>query len=83
VAVRRGLLAFIEVKASSGDRHGPPELRVDRKKQKRIIEAAAEYLSRLKYEPEEIRFDVIAVTWRKNSKPRINHLESAFRVEED
>lgn len=75
-------MVFIEVKASSGDRFGPPELRVDRKKQERIIAAAAEYLSRLKHEPEEIRFDVIAVTWRKNLKPSINHIESAFRVEE-
>ena len=83
VAVRGGVLVFVEVKASADDYFGPPELRVDRRKQKRIIAAAGEYLSRLKYQPEEIRFDVVAVTWREKQEPRINHIESAFTVEQD
>jgi putative endonuclease len=83
VAVRGGLLAFVEVKASASNYLGPPELRVDRRKQKRIIAAAEEYISRLKYQPEEIRFDVVAVKWEKGHKPYINHIESAFTVEED
>ncbi len=83
VAFKGGLLAIVEVKASASDYMGSPELRVDRRKQKRIIAAAEEYLSRLDYEPDEIRFDVIAVKWRKGQSPAIRHIESAFIVEDD
>jgi putative endonuclease len=82
VARRGGLLVFVEVKASTGGSFGPPELRVNLNKQKRIAAAALEYLSRLEYQPDEIRFDVIGIIWRKGEKPGINHIESAFIVED-
>jgi putative endonuclease len=82
VARRAGLLVFVEVKASSSDAFGPPELRVNRTKQKRIVAAAQEYLSGIEYQPDEIRFDVIGVVWREGEKPGISHVESAFIVED-
>ena len=48
----------------------------------RIAAAALEYLSTLKYQPDEIRFDVIGIIWRKGEKPGISHIESAFIVED-
>jgi putative endonuclease len=83
VARKGGLLVFVEVKASSGRLFGPPELRVTRSKQKRIAAAALEYLSGVKDQPDEIRFDVIGIVWRKGEKPGISHMESAFIVEDD
>jgi putative endonuclease len=82
VARKGGLLVFVEVKASRSESFGPPELRVNRTKQKRMAAAALEYLSMLEYQPDEIRFDVIGVLWRKGECPGINHIESAFIVEE-
>jgi putative endonuclease len=83
VASRGDELAFIEVKSSRKDLLGPPELRVDKRKQKRIAEAASEYLSELKSMPENIRFDVISILWRKGKPPEITHIESAFELEQD
>jgi Holliday junction resolvase-like predicted endonuclease len=56
---------------------------VNKTKQKKIIEAASEYLSHLDRIPDEVRFDVIGVVWDGQSEPRINHIESAFSVEND
>ena len=82
VARRGGLLVFVEVKASSSSSFGPPELRVNRAKQKRITAAALEYLSGIEDQPDEIRFDVIGVIWRKGERPGISHIRSAFIVED-
>jgi len=81
VAVRDELMAFVEVKASRRKSHIPPELRVGRIKQKRIIEAASEYISRMDETPEEIRFDVIGIVWSETGEIAINHIESAFTAD--
>lgn len=83
MASQKGVIAFVEVKASRRNILGPPEIRVGRQKQKRIAEAASEYLSQLRELPEEIRFDVIGIIWKENHQPQINHIESAFTVGED
>lgn len=83
VARKGGLLIFVEVKASSSGSFGPPELRVNRTKQKRIAAAALEYLSGIQDQPDEIRFDVIGIIWRKGERPGISHIKSAFIVEDD
>ena len=82
VAIKGETLAFVEVKASKRVTLGPPELRVGKTKQKRIAEAASEYLSLLKELPNEIRFDVIGIIWKSGRKPEINHLESAFTLDQ-
>jgi Holliday junction resolvase-like predicted endonuclease len=56
---------------------------VNRSKQKRIAAAALEYLSHIQDQPDEMRFDVIGVIWREGEKPGINHIESAFTVEDN
>jgi Holliday junction resolvase-like predicted endonuclease len=73
----------VEVKSARPGPFGPPELRVTKTKQRRIAIAALEYLSYLDYQPEGVRFDVIAITWREGRAPEICHLEAAFSAEAD
>ncbi|MEE9553129.1 MAG: YraN family protein [candidate division Zixibacteria bacterium] len=80
VARKAGMLAFIEVKASRRDLLGPPEIRVGYTKRKRIAEAASEYISQIDNIPEETRFDVIGILWKEGREPRINHIISAFTL---
>ncbi len=82
VARKAGALVFIEVKASRRNLFGPPEIRVGYTKRKRIAEAASEYISQLDKFPEEIRFDVIGILWKEGGAPRINHIESAFTLDD-
>ena len=82
IAAKEGLLAFIEVKSSQRNSFGPPELRVNKTKQKKIAEAASEYLSEQSVLPENIRFDVIGILTCAEKPPKINHIESAFVIEE-
>ena len=74
-------LIFVEVKSGHETDYGPPELRVDLRKQKRIVKAAEEYLSALDKIPLEIRFDVIVVLNPNSESPDINHIESAFTAD--
>jgi len=71
------------VKTSEKDTLGPPELRVDKRKQRRLAEAATEYISALDSIPENLRFDVIGILWQKDKKPQITHMKSAFVIEDD
>jgi putative endonuclease len=73
----------VEVKSSRTSEFGPPELRVTRGKQRRIAIAAREYLSFCENIPDEVRFDVIAITWPLGQSPRIDHLEAAFMADID
>lgn len=83
VAVKKNVLAFIEVKSSRRAILGPPESRVNKTKQKRIAQAASEYLSELEYIPENIRFDVISVLWASGENPTIEHIESAYMMDSE
>lgn len=79
VARDRGTLVFVEVKARTGTRAGPPEEAVDQRKQRRLIQLAHAYLAKCGGEP-ACRFDVIAITGVLPT-PRIRHLRDAFRAD--
>jgi putative endonuclease len=84
IIARKGdCLAIVEVKSSRTTEFGPPELRVTKTKQKRLAIAAQEYISSCDKLPDEIRFDVIAITWPRDRGPEIEHLEGAFFAEID
>jgi putative endonuclease len=83
VARKEKMLVFVEVKSARSDLFGPPQLNVHKRKQRRLITAAWEYLSILDWEPEEMRFDVIAITWPAGKPPKIDHIESAFTADID
>jgi putative endonuclease len=82
IVARKGeTLVFVEVKSARSDLYGPPQLNVHQRKQERLITAAWEYVSLLDWEPEEMRFDVIAITWPPGKSPKIDHIESAFTAD--
>jgi putative endonuclease len=78
IALRRGILVFVEVKTRSGSACGPPEESVTPAKQKQIRKLAEAYLCRRRIESAPCRFDVIAVRFAGEGPPRLEHFEDAF-----
>jgi putative endonuclease len=78
IASINNTIVFIEVKARSGTGFGLPEEFVDEKKQKLLSKAANEYIF-LKNHQGEIRFDVIAILFKKGFESyNVKHIEDAF-----
>ena len=78
IASIKDLIVLIEVKARSGIGFGLPEDFVDDKKKELLSKAANEYIF-LKEHQGEIRFDVIAILFKKGfDKYEIKHIEDAF-----
>lgn len=71
------ILVFIEVKTRSYTYFGEPSNFVDDKKKKLIQDAASQYMIEVEYDW-EIRFDIVGIVLKKESKPIINHFEDAF-----
>jgi putative endonuclease len=71
-------IVFVEVKARSGNYYGNPEEFISAKKQQLLAQAAEEYVHIMSHKY-EIRFDVIAILFKKGfEKYEINHIEDAF-----
>lgn len=76
------VLVFIEVKARSSARYGPPEAAVTPWKQRQIVRAAELYLAKAGLKEAACRFDVVAVTFPpEECSPRIILIKDAFWVE--
>lgn len=75
-------VVFVEVKLRASDRYGAAREYVTRPKQRRIIEAAGEWLAAHETALQP-RFDVIEVYLSQGvERPRaVNHLENAFDAE--
>src|SRR5271166_4099740 len=69
-------LAFVEVKARSGEEFGAPEGAVDAEKQHRVMTAARDYARRAEIPWEKTRFDIVSVVLGRT--PRIEWLRGAF-----
>jgi putative endonuclease len=84
VALDRGILVFVEVKAArEGNAFGPerPVLAVDARKQRRIRRLATAWMAQRRQVPRyrEIRFDAVGVTLdRAGREIDIEHIENAF-----
>ena len=78
VARDGGTLCFIEVRSRSSDAWGGPLASIDAGKQRRFIRAVRWYLARRGTPEAEIRFDVVAITWRDLTAPAIELLRGAF-----
>jgi putative endonuclease len=72
------VLVFVEVKTRHGTAYGLPQEAVGAVKQARIRRLARYYLLVSGCREQEIRFDVVAVTFSGNDAPRIEHLLGAF-----
>jgi len=69
-------IVFTEVKTRSTDYFGYPEEAVDKRKIRKIQQAAAEYIYRQKIEG-PVRFDIVSATQEKEGM-KIYHIKDAF-----
>lgn len=74
VARDGGVLVFCEVKTRSGTAYGAPVEAVDRRKLGRLRVLAARWLSEVRPEPGETRFDVVSVLRPPGAPITLEHL---------
>ena len=83
IAYEGETLCFIEVKTRASDWFAPPQVNVDRRKQRHIARAARAYRRMLGLESEPYRYDVITVvvsqTTGSSQSPQIELLKNYFR----
>jgi len=80
IAYKNRVMVFVEVKARTSVAFGEPEDFVDAAKQKQMELASSEYIEIMNHQ-NDIRFDIIAITFTKNSYT-LNHIEDAFWPED-
>ena len=78
IALRDGLLVFVEVKTRTSHAFAYPEDSVNKRKQTFMLSAAEEYLQAHPESGESWQFDVIAVVGRPGVKPQIEHFENVI-----
>ena len=78
-------LCFVEVKTRKSDWFVPPQVNVDRRKQRQIARAARAYRRMLALENEGYRYDVVTVVLPSNSDqsqaPQVELLKNYWREE--
>lgn len=70
-------LVFVEVRYRSRTLHGSPEETVDARKRRRIVRAAAQYLTTLDVVP-DCRFDVVSIVGDRPGEHSCDWLQAAF-----
>ncbi len=80
IAYKNRVMVFVEVEARTSVAFGEPEDFVDAAKQKQMELASSEYIEIMNHQ-NDIRFDIIAITFTKNSYT-LNHIEDAFWPED-
>jgi putative endonuclease len=79
VAVDKGTVVFVEVKARRAQKEGHPTDAVTIQKQRRITRAALLFIKRNHLTEYPARFDVVTVIWPRDRKqPAIEHFIHAF-----
>ncbi|HEY9561430.1 MAG TPA: YraN family protein [Anseongella sp.] len=77
IAFHQGILVFAEVKSRSPGGYGYPEDSVNHRKQHALQRASSAYISQKKFE-DEIRFDIISITFNAEQSYELFHIEDAF-----
>jgi putative endonuclease len=79
-------LCFVEVKTRTSDWFAPPQVNVDRRKQRQIARAAKAYRRMLQIEDEPYRYDVVTVILgneaSETSTPTVELLKNYWRDEQ-
>lgn len=78
IVFKEGCLVFVEVKTLSSDIWGFPEKNVTAHKIKQIQAVANGYMNRMKVLPKRIRFDIVAITFRRDGSYELVHFEDCF-----
>ena len=76
IAIKKGVLAIVEVKTRSSDYFGNPQDFVNQKKIQLLVEAVNEYVNSKNLDV-EVRFDIIAIL-KNQDNFEIKHLKDAF-----
>lgn len=79
IAERLGTVAFVEVKARSGEAFGAPVEAVDWRKKRELVRSARTWISRHGRLGETYRFDVIGVLISPDHV-FVRHVENAFGI---
>lgn len=74
------VLVFVEVKARRTDAFGGAIQAVHQRKQKKLIQLAAQYLARHHVKDRLCRFDVVLLQGTDAAVPQIEHIQNAFEV---
>jgi len=86
IAYDGATLCFLEVKTRTSDWFAPPQVNVDRRKQRQISRAARAYRRMLALENEAYRYDVITVVLTdetdQSRSPQIELLKNYWREEQ-
>ena len=77
------VLVFVEVKARRTDAFGGAIEAVHQRKQKKLIQLAAQYLARHHVKDRLCRFDVVLLQGTDAAVPQIEHIQNAFEVSEN
>lgn len=80
VARRGRTVAFIEVKTRAGTGFGDPLEAVTARKRTEISRVARDWIARRGRPGDEYRFDAIAIVWERGARPRVRHVEDAWRL---
>ena len=78
IAMEDDVLVFVEVKTRKNMEYGSPEFAVTKSKQKQIRKIAEAYLYEKEISDVDCRIDVIAILFKENLPPEINHIKNAF-----
>ena len=81
VATQNNILVFVEVKSQEGKGSVSPESRVGYQKRRQLVKLANHYISRIKHQYDEIRWDIISVH-KFGNKAEIHQIENAFSAED-
>lgn len=73
-----GYLVFVEVKTRQNLEFGEPEYAITKSKIKQLKKIAEAYVYEKDFKEVECRFDVIAIIWNRETKPKITHYKNAF-----
>ena len=83
IAIKNGVLCFVEVKSRQNDSFGTPAESVTYKKKKKIAFLADQYIALNKLSNKAVRFDVVEIYFSRGNNDTytvksINHIENAF-----
>jgi putative endonuclease len=82
VEQRDGTIVIVEVKAAARE-NPPPEVHVNRAKQRKLTALAHQLVRRYRLHDRTIRFDVVAVVWPEGERAptRLTHHANAFEAQ--
>lgn len=74
-------ISFVEVRSSSADNFGLPEVSIGRRKQSHVSKVALMYIKRKRLEDKNCRFDVICIEDANSASPKIRLIKNAFELD--